>query len=112
MQRLQRLTGHVAASVAPELVAQPTAAISGATPADDDVVICFWDTCDLFSPLTMGSCVYSLLPHILIVNGGSPPQPNGNSKRVFNIRRRFLSKCHVLGPKGLGSRLQALEGLR
>ncbi|CAE7229219.1 Acaa1b [Symbiodinium pilosum] len=39
MQRLQRLAGHVVAS-APELVAQPTAGISGATPGDDDVVIC------------------------------------------------------------------------
>lgn len=42
MQRLQRLAGHVvaAAESSPELVAQPTAAISGATPGDDDVVIC------------------------------------------------------------------------
>ena len=42
----------------------------------------------------------------LILNGGSPPPPpNRNSKCVFIIRGRFLSKCHVWGPKGLGSRL-------
>ena len=42
-------------------------------------------------------------PFPLILN--NPPPPPRNSKCVFNIRGRFVSKCHVWGPKGLGSGL-------